>query len=144
MQAGSFSEWLPLFVLRYVGAESKPSTAVKALTALSAPDSEAEQFMDNGDLNTAERLLKEALEVDPGRADALDVLRQVYWRQNDVLTAFQETTIVLCGTHVKSHDMDAAWRLFEDYLNSGAQIRRPRCGWNFAGWAKNSRWRSGQ
>jgi len=112
--------------LRYADAERKPNRVAEAAPGAALPKVlEAEFLMDEGDLSMAERLLKEVLALDPKSTDALSALRQVYWRQNEV-AAFQETTLRLCEAHVKSHDSAAAWRTFEEYLNSGAQDQPAR------------------
>jgi tetratricopeptide (TPR) repeat protein len=83
--------------------------------------------MEKGNLDEAIAILKKHVAAKPDALDAYSLLRQLYWRKND-LPAFFEALAKLCQLHLKSHDADAAWEDYVEYTNAGGD-RMPAGTW---------------
>ena len=111
---------LAAVVLRYSGLEQKANAAVESKVTWTAhPEiDQAHDLMDQGQLEAAGSLLKQHLAAQPDSLDACVLLRDVYWRKQD-LPAYHEATAKLCALHLKLREPDAAWQDYEEFLNSG-------------------------
>src|SRR2546427_7534551 len=66
------------------------------------------ELLEQGKFDEGIAVLKKHIAAKPDAIDAYSLLRQLYWRKNDV-AAYLEATIKLCQLHLKAHDADAAW-----------------------------------
>jgi tetratricopeptide (TPR) repeat protein len=80
-----------------------------------------------GKLDEAIAILQKHVTAKPDALDAYSILRQLYWRKQD-LPAHLEATIKVCQLHLKAQDADAAWEDFQDYGNAG-EARMPAATW---------------
>jgi len=85
------------------------------------------EFLEQGKFDEGIAVLKKHIAAKPEAIDAYSLLRQLYWRKNDI-AAYLEATIKLCQLHFKAHDADAAWEDFNDYCNAGGD-RMPAPTW---------------
>jgi membrane associated rhomboid family serine protease len=108
--------------LRYSGLETRVNQKVeKELTWARDPEIErANQHMEQGQLDEAAAVLQPYVSAKPNSVDAWNLLRQIYWRRND-LPAYHEATAKTCELHLKAKNPDGAWQDYEDFQNSGGQ-----------------------
>ncbi len=85
------------------------------------------EFLEKGKFDEGIAVLKKHVATKPDAADAYALLRQLYWRKNDV-PAYLDTTIKLCQLHLKAQDSEAAWQDFQEYSNAGGN-RMPAAIW---------------
>jgi membrane associated rhomboid family serine protease len=85
------------------------------------------EFMEKGKFDEGIAVLKKHLAGKPDAIDAHSVLRQLYWRKNDIAAHLEETT-KLCQLHVKAQDGEAAWQVYQEYTNAGGD-RMPAATW---------------
>jgi tetratricopeptide (TPR) repeat protein len=85
------------------------------------------ELMEKGKLDEAIAILQKHVAAKPEALDAYSLLRQLYWRKND-LPAFYEALAKLCQLHLKSQDADAAWEDYLEYRNAGGD-RMPAATW---------------
>ena len=85
------------------------------------------EFMEKGQFDEGIGVLKKHLAAKPDAIDAHSVLRQLYWRKNDI-QAHLETTIKLCQLHLKAQDSEAALLDYQEYINAGGD-RMPAATW---------------
>lgn len=85
------------------------------------------ECMEQGKYDDGIAVLKKYIATKPDAADAYSVLRQLYWRKNDV-PAYLEATIKLCQLHLKAQDTEAAWQDYQEYSNAGGD-RMPAATW---------------
>ena len=85
------------------------------------------EFLEKGKFDEGIAVLKKHVATKPDAADAYALLRQLYWRKNDV-PAYLDATIKLCQLHLKAHDSEAAWQDFQEYSNAGGD-RMPAATW---------------
>ena len=85
------------------------------------------EFLEKGNFDEGINVLKKHVVTKPDATDAYAVLRQLYWRKNDV-PAYLEATIKLCQLHLKAQDTEAAWQDYQEYSNAGGD-RMPAATW---------------
>jgi len=85
------------------------------------------EFMEKGKFDEGIAVLKKHVAAKPDAIDAHSVLRQLYWRKNDI-PAHLEATIKLCHLHLKAQDGEAAWQDYQEYVNAGGD-RMPATTW---------------
>jgi len=85
------------------------------------------QFMEQGKFDEGIAVLKKHLTAKPEAIDAHSILRQLYWRKNDI-QAHLESTIKLCQLHLKAQDSEAALQDYQEYSNAGGD-RMPAATW---------------
>lgn len=114
--------------LRYSGLEQKAHQQIEQeLTLESDPDIQrASNLIDEGQLDSAEILLKEYVARKPDSIDAYNLLLQAYRKQN--LPAAPELLEKLCAIHLKAGESELAWISYEDYLKAGGQPFPPALG----------------
>lgn len=109
-------------ILSKSGLEHKVSSAIEEKVAWTADPAivQATEAMDQGRIAEAIKKLQEHLAAKPDSADALGLLQQLHWQKGDT-AAHQAATVKLCQLHLKTHDGEAAWRDYEEFLNTGGQ-----------------------
>lgn len=85
------------------------------------------ELLESGRLDEGIAVLQKHIASNPDAIDAYAILRQLYWRKNN-LPSHLETTIKLCQLHLKAQDLEAAWQDFEEYTNAGGD-RMPAGAW---------------
>ena len=85
------------------------------------------ESMEKGKFDEGIAVLKKHIAVKPDAIDAQSLLRQLYWRKQDV-PAHLESTIKLCQLHIKAQDTDAALEDYQEYNNAGGD-RMPAATW---------------
>jgi len=108
--------------LHYSGLEKRVHAKVeKQLTWACDPEIErANQHMEHGQFDEAVAVLQPLVSANPNSMDAWNLLRQIYWRRNE-LPAYHEATAKTCELHLKAKNPDGAWQDYEDFLNSGGE-----------------------
>jgi membrane associated rhomboid family serine protease len=76
------------------------------------------ELLGTGRFDEGIAVLQKYVAAKPDAIDGYAVLRQLYWRKNDI-PAHLEATAKLCQLHLKAHDSEAAWQDFEEYRNVG-------------------------
>jgi membrane associated rhomboid family serine protease len=106
--------------LQHTGLEHKTNKAIEAKLSWT-PDAEIDEantLMDQGQLDVATALLNTHLVAKPDSLDAWNLLRQIYWRRQEI-EAYQQATVKTCALHLKAHNPEAAFKDYEEFLNSG-------------------------
>jgi membrane associated rhomboid family serine protease len=85
------------------------------------------ELMEKGKFDEGIAVLRKHLASKPDAIDANSVLRQLYWRKNDI-AAHLEITIKLCQLHLKAQDVESALQDFQEYTNAGGD-RMPPATW---------------
>lgn len=85
------------------------------------------ELMEKGNFDEGIAVLKKHIAAKPDAIDAHSVLRQLYWRKNDI-QAHLEATIKLCQLHLKAQDSEAALLDYQEYTNAGGD-RMPAATW---------------
>jgi membrane associated rhomboid family serine protease len=115
--------------IQHSGLEHKASAAIEEkITLKGDPEiEEATELIHQNQTQAAIELLKNILAKKPDSLDACALLQQTYWRIQD-LPAYYESTIALCGLHLKAREPEQAWQLYEEFLNSGGK-QVPAAAW---------------
>jgi membrane associated rhomboid family serine protease len=108
-----------LFIAR-TGWEHKANAVIEEKIGWSAdpPVVRGTELLESGKFDEGISVLQKYVDAKPNAIDGYAVLRQLYWRKNDI-PAHLETTAKLCQLHLKVQDADAAWQDFEEYRNVG-------------------------
>jgi hypothetical protein len=85
------------------------------------------ECLEKGNFDEGIAVLKKHLAVKPDAIDGHSILRQLYWRKNDI-QAYLESTIKLCQLHVKAQDSEVALQDYQEYSNAGGD-RMPAATW---------------
>jgi membrane associated rhomboid family serine protease len=120
---------LAALVIQRTGLEQKANAVIEDKIGWTADPAvlQGTEFMEQGKLDEAIAVLQKHVAVKPDAADAYAILRQLYWRKQD-LPAHLETTVKLCQLHLKAQDAEAAWEDFQEYSNAGGE-RMPAATW---------------
>jgi hypothetical protein len=111
---------LAAFGLKYTSLEQKNNKAVEEKIAWTA-DAEIDQasgLMDHGQLDEAAVMLSNHLAVKPDSLDGWNLMKQIHWRRQET-AAFHAATLKTCALHLKARNPEAAWKDYEEFLNSG-------------------------
>jgi membrane associated rhomboid family serine protease len=116
-----FGALIALFV-RFSGIEHKVNTAIdKQLHGDADPEiRRAYDLLDNRQMDAAIVLLQNHVAANPASVDAWNLLRDIYWQKRDY-PSYQQSTLKSCALHLKAREDEAAWRDYEDYINSGGK-----------------------
>src|SRR5271169_5749757 len=108
--------------LRYTGFENRVNEKVeKQLTWTCDPEIDrANQLVETGQMNEAVAVAQQHLSTNPNSLDGWNLLRQVYWRRNE-LPAYHEATAKACELQLRANNPEGAWRDYEDLKNSGGE-----------------------
>jgi len=109
--------------LGYSGLEHKANKAIEEEISWKADPAieQANELMEKGQLDEAATVLQNHVSGQPGSVDARNLLRQTYWRKNDV-DAYQKATVELCDIHLKAREWEQAWQDYDEFLNSGGEV----------------------
>jgi membrane associated rhomboid family serine protease len=106
--------------IQYSGLEHKANQAIEEKLAWST-DPELEQVsdhMEHGQLEEAIAILNNYVATKPASLDAWNMLRQVYYRQNNT-KSYLEVTIKTCTLRLKAHEVEAAFQDYAEFLDAG-------------------------
>jgi membrane associated rhomboid family serine protease len=120
---------LAALVIQRTGMEHKANAVIEEKIGWSADPAIllGTELMEQGKLDEAITVLENYVAGRPDAIDAHSLLRQLYWRKND-LPAHQLATIQLCQLHLKAQDAEAAWQDYQEYRNAGGD-RMPAATW---------------
>jgi membrane associated rhomboid family serine protease len=126
---GFISGALGALLIAKTGLEHKANAVIEDKIGWTADAAvvEGTECMETGKFDEGIAVLKKHLASKPEAIDAHSVLRQLYWRKNDI-QAHLETTIKLCQLHLKAQDGEAALLDFQEYRNAGGD-RMPAATW---------------
>jgi membrane associated rhomboid family serine protease len=113
---------LTALALRHSGLEQRANDAIEAKVSWTAEPAivQATEQMEQGKLDAAAATLQAFTTSKPDSVEGYTLLRQVYWRKND-LPAYRETSAKLIQLHLKLHNAEAAWQEYEDFRNGGGE-----------------------
>jgi len=120
---------LGALVIQHTGLEHKANAAIEEKVGWTADPAivQGTECLEQGRWDEGIAILRNYLQAKPDATDALSLLRQLYWRKNDV-PAYLEASIKLCQLHLKGQDKEAAVQDYQDYLNAGGN-RMPAAAW---------------
>ncbi len=120
---------LGALVIQRTGLEHKANVVIEDKIGWTADPAivQGTELMQKGNLDEAIAILQKHVAAKPDVLDAYSLLRQLYWRKND-LPAFFDALAKLCQLHLKSQDADAAWEDYVEYTNAGGD-RMPAATW---------------
>lgn len=106
--------------IQHSGFEQKASKAIEEKLGWSNdPELElASSNMDHGQLGDAIAHLNAYLAKKPNSADAYNMLRQIYQRQNDT-KSYLDVTVKSCALHLRAHEVEAAFQDYADFVDNG-------------------------
>jgi len=116
-------------VIQHTGLEQKANAAIEEKVGWTADPAivQGTDCLEQGRLDEGIAVLRNYLQAKPDSADAHSLLRQLYWRKNDV-PAYLEASIKLCQLHLKMQATEAALQDYQDYRNAGGK-RMPAATW---------------
>ena len=106
--------------IQHSGVEHKANKAIEEKVEWKT-DSEIEKandMMEHGQLAEAIALLTNYVSMKPNSLDAWNLLRQIYYRQNDT-KSYLEASVKTCGLRLKAHEIEAAFQDYAEFLDSG-------------------------
>jgi tetratricopeptide (TPR) repeat protein len=120
---------LAALVIQRTGLEHQANAIIEDKIGWTADPAvvQGTELLEKGKLEEAIAILQKHVAAKPDALDAYSILRQLYWRKQD-LPAHLEATIKVCQLHLKAQDADAAWEDFQEYGNAGGD-RMPATTW---------------
>jgi membrane associated rhomboid family serine protease len=106
--------------IQHSGLEHKANKAIEEKVGWKS-DSEIEKandMMEHGQLAEAIGLLTNYVATKPNSLDAWNLLRQIYYRQNDT-KSYLEASVKTCSLRLKAHEIEAAFQDYAEFLDSG-------------------------
>jgi len=106
--------------IQHSGLEHKANKAIEEKVEWKT-DSEIEKandMMEHGQLAEAIALLTNYVAMTPNSLDAWNLLRQIYYRQNDT-KSYLEASVKTCGLRLKAHEIEAAFQDYAEFMDSG-------------------------
>jgi membrane associated rhomboid family serine protease len=106
--------------LKFSGLEHLANKAIEEKIGFTIDPAitEATEMMDRGQFDEAVTTLQTFIAANPNSVEGYALLQQVYWRRQE-MPKYHETTVKLCGLHLKAREYDVAWQNYEDFLASG-------------------------
>ena len=113
---------LGAFVIDKAGLEGRVNEKVEKEISWScdAEMERANQLMESGQFDEAVAVTKAYVSAKPNSIDGWNLLRQVYWRKQE-LPAYHEATAKTCELHLQAKNPEGAWQDYEDFRNSGGE-----------------------
>ena len=120
---------LVALILRYSGVEQKADQAIQEKVGWSADPHivKATDLLEKEQFDAAESELRTLIAKNPGSMDAHEMLPSVHLRKGDTQSYLQAMETV-CQLHLKSHNAEAAWQDYEDYVQAGGS-KMPAASW---------------
>ncbi len=106
--------------IQHSGIEHKANKAIeeKVEWKTDAEIEKANDMMEHGQLADAVGLLRNYTAVKPNSLDAWNLLRQIYFRQNDT-KSYLEASIKTCSLRLKAHEIEAAFQDYAEFVDAG-------------------------
>ena len=106
--------------IQHSGLEHKANKAIEEKVAWKsdAEIDKANDMMEHGQLTEAITLLTNYVATKPNSLDAWNLLRQIYYRQNDT-KSYLEASIKTCSLRLKAHEIEAAFQDYAEFMDSG-------------------------
>jgi tetratricopeptide (TPR) repeat protein len=113
---GALGAW----VIARTGWENQANAVIEDKIGWSADPAvvQGAELLEAGKLDEGIATLQKHVAAKPEALDAYAVLRQLYWRKNDI-PAHLAATVKVCQLHLRAQDTEAAWQDFEEYKNAG-------------------------
>ncbi|HVM94408.1 MAG TPA: rhomboid family intramembrane serine protease [Terriglobales bacterium] len=113
---------LGAFLIDKAGLEGRVNAKVeKEISWTNDPEMErANQLVEAGQLDEAIAVAKQHVSTQPNSIDAWNLLRQIYWRRQE-LPAYHEATAKTCELQLRAKNPEGAWKDYEDFRNSGGE-----------------------
>jgi membrane associated rhomboid family serine protease len=126
---GFVAGMLAALVIQRTGLEHQANAVIEDKIGWTADPAvvQGTELMEKGNLDEAISVLQKHVAAKPEAIDAHSLLRQLYWRKNDI-PAHLAATAKLCQLHLKAQDHDAALEDFQEYTNAGGD-RMPAATW---------------
>jgi membrane associated rhomboid family serine protease len=111
---------LASLAIQYSGIEQKTHKAVEEkISWTTDPEIEkANDMMEHGQLAEAITLLTGMVAAKPNSLDGWNLLRQIYFRQNNT-KSYLEASIKTCGLRLKAHEVEAAFQDYAEFVDAG-------------------------
>jgi membrane associated rhomboid family serine protease len=111
---------LAALVIQRTGLEHQANAVIEDKIGWTADPAivKGTELMGKKQFDEAIAILREHVAAKPDAADGHSLLRQLYWRKNDI-PAHLATTAKLCQIHLKLQDHEAAWQDYQEYSNAG-------------------------
>ena len=120
---------LGALVIQHTGLEHKANAAIEEKVGWTADPAivQGTECLEQGRWDEGIAVVRNYLQAKPDDVDALSLVRQLYWRKNDV-PAYLEASVKMCQLHLKGQNKEAAVQDYQDYLNGGGN-RMPAATW---------------
>jgi membrane associated rhomboid family serine protease len=108
--------------IRYSGLEKKADQAIEEKIGWTADPRivVATELMEKHDFDGAIASLKRLQAEQPDSLDAATLLSQICFRKGDQ-AGHRQALLKLCQLHLKTHNAEAAWQEFQEFLNIGGE-----------------------
>lgn len=115
--------------IRHSGIERSINDAIEDRIAggIDVEVRQAREHFDKNELDEAWAILHRYTKQKPDTVAAWALLRDVFWQKQD-LPNCEEASLKCCVLHIKAHQVDAAWRDYEDFIEAGG-TRLPPAVW---------------
>src|SRR5277367_170210 len=120
---------LAAVAIQHSGLEQKANQAIEEKVAWTA-DAEIEKandMLEHGQLEEAIALLTTYVSKQPSSLDAWNLLRQIYFRQNNT-KAYLDASVKTCSLRLKAHEVEAAFQDYAEYIDAGG-VKMPAATW---------------
>jgi membrane associated rhomboid family serine protease len=120
---------LGALVIARTGLEHKANAVIEDKIGWTADPAvvQGTDCLEKGNFDEGIAVLQKHVVAKPDAIDAHSVLRQLYWRKNNI-PAYLQATVKLCQLHLKAQDAEAAWQDYQEYTNAGGD-RMPAATW---------------
>jgi membrane associated rhomboid family serine protease len=120
---------LAALVIARTGLEHKANAVIEDKIGWTADPAvvQGTECLEKGTFDEGISVLQKHIAAKPDALDAHSILRQLYWRKNDV-PAYLAATIKLCQLHLKAQEKEEALQDYQDYTNAGGD-RMPVATW---------------
>ena len=111
---------LAALAIQHSGLEHKANRAIEEKISLVADEDidKANDMMEHGQLADAIALLKNYVTTKPNSLDGWNLLRQIYYRQNDT-KSYLDATVKTCSLRLKAREVEAAFQDYAEFIDSG-------------------------
>ena len=107
--------------IQHSGLEQKANKAIEEKITWNVADPEIEKandMMEHGQLPEAVTLLTGLVATKPNSLEGWNLLRQIYYRQNDT-KAYLEATVKTCSLRLRAHEVEAAFQDYVEFIDGG-------------------------
>lgn len=111
---------LAAVAIQHSGLEHKANKAIEEKVAWNTDGEidKANDMMEHGQLTEAIAHLNNYIATKPNSLDAWNLLRQIYYRQNDT-RSYLDASVKTCSLRLKAHEVEAAFQDYAEFVDSG-------------------------